>query len=58
MIGRNRTLLHRLAGIAQPLMGAVFVAVGLAFVFKVHHWVEAWALDNLPEWQISLSVAL
>ena len=50
--------LRALAGIARPVMGATFVAVGLAIVFKLHHAADAWLLDRLPYWLQDLSVAL
>ena len=50
--------LRSIAGVARPLMGAVFIAVGLAILFKVHHMLEIWALDNLPAWFTELSVSI
>jgi len=50
--------LRNIAGVARPLMGAVFVAVGLAILFKVHHMLEIWALQNLPAWFTELSVSI
>ena len=56
---RNRqALMRRIATRARPVMGAVFVAVGLAILFKLHHLAEIWALDNLPAWLIDLSVSI
>ncbi|MCU0912262.1 MAG: cytochrome c biogenesis CcdA family protein [Rhodobacteraceae bacterium] len=57
-LARNRALMMTIATRARPLMGAVFVAVGLAILFRVHHAVEAWALETLPPWLIDLSVSL
>lgn len=48
--------LRALAERARPLMGAIFVAVGLAILFKLHHLAEAWALETLPPWLTELSV--
>jgi hypothetical protein len=39
-------------------MGAVFVAVGVAILFKSHHTLEFWALEYLPEWFTELSVSI
>jgi cytochrome c biogenesis protein CcdA len=58
VIRRRQAALRRLAEVSRPLMGAIFIAVGLAILFKVHHAVEIWALDNLPEWFTALSVSI
>jgi len=56
---RNRqALMRRIATRARPMIGLVFVAVGLAILFKLHHIAEVWALDNLPAWLIDLSVSI
>lgn len=57
-IRRRRDWMRRLATSARPVMGAVFVAVGVAILFKVHHMLEFWALENLPAWFIELSVSI
>ncbi|MFN3721561.1 MAG: cytochrome c biogenesis CcdA family protein [Paracoccaceae bacterium] len=52
---------HRLRAIAEkakPIMGAVFVLVGTALWFRLHHIAEAWLLSVLPPWLIDLSVSL
>ncbi|WP_128516213.1 cytochrome c biogenesis CcdA family protein [Tabrizicola thermarum] len=54
---RRRDLLRRLADRAKPLMGAMFLAVGLAILFRWHHIAEAWLIDHLPTWLIDLSVS-
>ncbi|MEM6666037.1 MAG: cytochrome c biogenesis protein CcdA, partial [Pseudomonadota bacterium] len=55
---RRRNLMRRLSGPAKPLMGVVFVAVGLMIVFGVHYRIEAWLLDVMPIWLQDLSVSL
>ncbi len=56
---RNRqALMRRIATAARPAMGVVFVAVGLAILFKFHHVLEIWALDILPAWFTDLSVSI
>jgi cytochrome c-type biogenesis protein len=57
-IRRRQALLRRLADRARPVMGATFVAVGLAIWFGLHHAVEAWLIDVLPPWLIDLSVSI
>ena len=58
VIRRRQTWMRSLAGSARPIMGAVFVAVGLAILFKFHHTLEFWALEYLPEWFTELSVSI
>lgn len=58
VIQRRQAALRAIAARARPVLGAVFVAVGAAILFKVHHAVEFWALQTLPAWVIDLSVSL
>lgn len=57
-IQRRQALMRRLAQSSRPIMGGVFVAVGLGLLFRVHHMIEAWAVQTLPPWLIDLSVSL
>lgn len=43
---------------AKPLIGVLFIAVGAMILLRVHHFIEAWAVQNLPIWLQDLSVAL
>lgn len=56
--GRWNAALRRMAGSARPILGGVFVAVGLALFFNLHHGIEAWLVGALPAWLVDLSVAL
>jgi cytochrome c biogenesis protein CcdA len=58
VIRKRQTWMRNLASSARPIMGVVFVAVGLAILFKFHHLAEIWALDNLPAWFTELSVSI
>jgi cytochrome c-type biogenesis protein len=58
LVMRNRSGLRRLAEQAKPIMGAIFLAVGLAILFRLHHAAEAWLVNTLPVWLIDLSVSL
>ena len=58
VIRRRQAAMRKIANIARPLMGAVFVAVGLAILFKLHHLAEFWALENLPAWFTDISVSI
>lgn len=57
-IQRRQAVLRVIAAKSRPIMGAVFVAVGAGILLRVHHILEAWAVDVLPAWLIDLSVSL
>jgi cytochrome c-type biogenesis protein len=54
---RRRALMQRIAAKAKPIMGMVFVAVGLMLLFRVHHMIQAWLITVLPYWLQDFSVA-
>ncbi len=56
--GLKATALRRFADLSKPILGAVFLAVGLAILFRLHHMIETWAVQNLPIWLLDLSVAI
>ncbi|WP_162651208.1 cytochrome c biogenesis CcdA family protein [Lentilitoribacter sp. Alg239-R112] len=43
---------------SKPIMGTVFLCVGLMIFFKIHYILEAWAVDILPYWLQDFSVIL
>lgn len=56
---RTRTqALKSLAERSKPILGFVFVAVGLMIYFKIHHVLESWVLQTLPAWLLDFSVIL
>lgn len=55
---RNRGRMRALSEYAKPVMGIVFVAVGLMLAFKLNHIIEAWLLDIMPYWLQDLSVSV
>ena len=55
---RRQAFMRRVAHAARPAMGGVFVAVGLALLFNLHHMIEAWLLGVMPGWLLDLSVSL
>jgi cytochrome c biogenesis protein CcdA len=61
-LGAAKTLrmrADRLRGIAEkskPVMGFVFIAVGLLLLLNVHHVIDAWAMSVMPIWLQDLSV--
>ncbi len=55
---KRATDLRGLAQKSKPIMGTVFLGVGLMILFKFHHVFERWAAQTLPYWLQDLSVAL
>ncbi|WP_407491839.1 cytochrome c biogenesis CcdA family protein [Pseudooceanicola sp. MF1-13] len=58
LLQRHQALMRRIAEVSRPAMGVIFLATGVAILFKLHHLAEIWALQNLPPWLIDLSVSL
>lgn len=56
-LNRNRARMMGLAQWAQPITGALLVAVGLFLLLGLHHVVERWAIQNLPYWFQDLSIS-
>ena len=55
-LAKRQALMRRIADKSRPVLGIIFILVGTAILFKVHHMIEIWALDNLPYWLQDLSV--
>ncbi|MGB7317610.1 MAG: cytochrome c biogenesis CcdA family protein [Planktotalea sp.] len=55
---KRQQAMRRFASAARPLLGAIFVAVGLMLFFKWHYVIEGWLLDIMPIWLQDLSVKL
>lgn len=58
LLQRNQAMMRKVASFSRPAMGIVFILVGTAILFRVHHMIEAWAIRSLPTWLIDLSVSL
>ncbi|MEO0342711.1 MAG: cytochrome c biogenesis CcdA family protein [Pseudomonadota bacterium] len=58
LMRERATSLRSIAEKSKPVLGAVFFGVGLMILLKVHHLIEAVAIDVLPYWLQDLSVAL
>ncbi len=55
---RRQALMRRIAISSRPILGGVFIAVGLGLFFNLHHVIEGKLLDIMPYWLQDLSVAL
>jgi cytochrome c-type biogenesis protein len=57
-IRKRQAALRGLAARSRPVMGVVFILVGAALWFGLHHVVEGWMVRTLPPWLIDLSVSI
>ena len=46
------------AGNLWLIFGLVFLLVGLAILFRLHHYADAWLLQHMPTWLVDLSVSI
>lgn len=58
VIMKRQALMRKIASKSRPFLGVTFVAVGLGILFRVHHYLEGWAVQNMPAWLVDLSVIL
>ncbi|KMW60421.1 Cytochrome c-type biogenesis protein CcdA [Candidatus Rhodobacter oscarellae] len=56
VIQRRQAWMRGIAAKARPILGAVFIVVGVGLLLRVHHMLEFWAIQMLPTWLIDLSV--
>lgn len=54
-IKRRQKSMGGLAKRAKPIMGFIFLIVGLMIFFKFHHVIEGWLVSVLPDWFQDLS---
>ena len=58
LMQRHMGRLRRFAQSSRPILGGVFLFVGVAILMRWHQMAEIWLLDRLPVWLQDLSVAL
>ena len=56
VIQKRQAWMRSIAAKARPILGAVFILVGVGLLLRVHHMLEYWAIQTLPTWLIDLSV--
>lgn len=54
-IKSRQNTMRGLAQRAKPIMGIIFLLVGVMIFFKFHHVIEGWLLSVLPNWFLDLS---
>lgn len=55
---RRQQALRTLAERSKPILGVTFLLVGAALWFNLHHILEGWALQTLPNWFNDLSILI
>jgi cytochrome c-type biogenesis protein len=55
---RRRDLMRRIAEKAKPIMGVIFLAVGLMIFFGLNYKIEGWILNLIPIWLQDFSVSI
>ena len=58
VIQKRQAWMRAIAAKARPILGIVFIAVGVGLLLRLHHYLEYWAIQALPAWLIDLSVSL
>lgn len=58
VIQRRQALMRRIAEKSRPIMGAVFIFVGVAILTHFTRQLEIWAIQIMPTWLLDLSVSL
>lgn len=57
IIKRRIMTLQPFAIYSKTIVGAIYVVVGIAIIFKFHYTIETWAVNVLPIWIQDFSVA-
>ncbi len=55
---KRRALMRRVAEISKPVMGVVFVVVGLMILTGINQLIEAWLVGIMPIWLQDFSVSI
>lgn len=58
VIRKRQAAMRVIAQRSRPIIGVIFILVGLMILTKFHHVIEGWALQNLPTWLVDFSVIL
>ncbi len=58
VIMKRQALMRRIADKSRPVMGAVFLLVGVMILFNFTQVIERWLVESLPAWLIDFSVTI
>jgi sulfite exporter TauE/SafE len=54
----RQAAMRALAEKSKPLMGVIFIAVGLIILTRFNQVIESWLLELMPDWLLFLSVSI
>jgi len=57
-IMKRQALMRRIAEKSRPIMGVIFILVGVALLMRWQIYLEGWLVDNLPYWLTDFSVSI
>lgn len=57
-IRTRQASMRALAEQSKPIMGVIFLLVGIMILTKFHHVIEGWLLGIMPDWLLDLSVSI
>jgi cytochrome c biogenesis protein CcdA len=58
VIMKRQALMRKIADKSRPVMGVVFILVGVVILTNFLRVIEGWMVQNLPAWLIDLSVII
>jgi len=58
VIMKRQALMRKIADKSRPLMGVVFILVGVVILTNFLRVIEGWMVQSLPAWLIDLSVTI
>ncbi|WP_428547127.1 cytochrome c biogenesis CcdA family protein [Profundibacter sp.] len=58
VIMKRQAVMRKIADKSRPVMGVVFILVGVAILTNFQQIIEGWIVQNLPVWLIDFSVTI
>ncbi len=58
VIMKRQAMMRKVAEKSRPIMGLVFIAIGVVILTDFIRVIEGWLVQNLPAWLIDLSVTI
>ncbi len=58
MIMKRQALMRKIADKSRPVMGVVFILVGVMILTNFQQVIEGWLVQNMPAWLVDFSVTI
>ena len=58
VIMKRQAVMRKIADKSRPVMGAVFILVGVAILTNFQQVIEGWIVQNMPAWLVDFSVTI